>query len=186
MMAYLPLAHVLEFLVENICLFWGATLGYGSPRTLTDASVRNCKGDIKEFKPTIMTGVPAVWESIRKGVLSNVAKMSPATQAIFNRAFSTKSWLMDRNLPSGFLDTMVFNQIKEQVGGRLRFGLSGGAPISPETQKFLSVTLAPILNGFGMTESGMYRMNGGTKKGGGWVMILSHTHTSWYVRIDGA
>ncbi|KAF1803842.1 hypothetical protein V8B55DRAFT_1509200 [Mucor lusitanicus] len=153
MMAYLPLAHVLEFLVENICLFWGATLGYGSPRTLTDASVRNCKGDIKEFKPTIMTGVPAVWESIRKGVLSNVAKMSPATQAIFNRAFSTKSWLMDRNLPSGFLDTMVFNQIKEQVGGRLRFGLSGGAPISPETQKFLSVTLAPILNGFGMTES---------------------------------
>ncbi|KAL7314019.1 long-chain fatty acid-CoA ligase [Mucor circinelloides] len=101
MMAYLPVAHVLEFLVENICLFWSATLGYGSPRTLTDASIRNYKGGIK---PTIITGVPAVWEFIRKGVLSNVAKTSPAAQAIFNRAFLTKSWLMDRNLPSGFLD----------------------------------------------------------------------------------
>jgi len=101
MKPYLPVAHVLEFLVERICLFLSATLGYGSPRTLTDASIRNCKGAIK---PTIITSVPAFWEIIRKGVLSNVAKTSPATQANFNRAFLTKSWLMDRNLPSGFLD----------------------------------------------------------------------------------
>jgi long-chain acyl-CoA synthetase len=156
MMAYLPLAHVLEFLVENTCLFWGVTLGYGSPRTLTDTSVRNCKGDIKEFRPTIMTGVPAVWESIRKGVLSNVSKMSPAAQVVFNRAFATKSWLQDRGLPTGVLDSLVFNKIQEQVGGRFRFGLAGGAPISIETQKFLSVCLGPILNGFGMTESGKF------------------------------
>ncbi|KAI7907280.1 uncharacterized protein BX663DRAFT_495407 [Cokeromyces recurvatus] len=153
MMAYLPLAHVLEFLVENLCLFWGVTLGYGSPRTLTDISVRHCQGDIKEFKPSILTGVPAVWESIRKGVLNNVAKMSPTSQAIFHRAFTTKSWLMERGLSTGFLDSLIFNKIKEQVGGRLRYGLAGGAPVSLETQRFLSITLGPILNGFGMTES---------------------------------
>ncbi|CAO3622760.1 unnamed protein product [Mucor hiemalis] len=152
-MAYLPLAHVLEFLVENLCIFWGVALGYGSPRTLTDASVRNCKGDIKEFRPTLMTGVPAVWESIRKGVLSQLAKTSPAAQAIFHRAFATKSWLMDRGLPTGFLDSLVFNKIKEQVGGRFRYGLCGGAPLAQETQKFLSVALNPILGGYGMTES---------------------------------
>ncbi|KAI9269343.1 hypothetical protein BY458DRAFT_510672 [Sporodiniella umbellata] len=152
-MAYLPLAHVLEFLVENLCLFWGVTLGYGSPRTLTDSSVRNCKGDIKEFKPSIMTGVPAVWESIRKGILSSLAKTSPAAQAIFHRAFASKSWLMERGLPTGLLDSLVFNKIKEQVGGRLRFGLSGGAPLAHETQRFLSVCLGPILGGYGMTES---------------------------------
>jgi hypothetical protein len=38
LLAYLPLAHVLEFLVENVCLFWGVALGYGTIRTLTDAS----------------------------------------------------------------------------------------------------------------------------------------------------
>lgn len=60
MMAYLPLAHILEFLVQSLCIFLGLTLGYGSIRTLTDVSVRNCKGDIQEFAPSIMTGVPQV------------------------------------------------------------------------------------------------------------------------------
>ncbi|KAI8583088.1 hypothetical protein K450DRAFT_224168 [Umbelopsis ramanniana AG] len=152
-MAYLPLAHVLEFLVENLCLYWGVTLGYGTVRTLTDASVRNCKGDIKEFRPTILTGVPTVWESIRKGILNTINSGSPAVRKVFERAFTTKAWLMERGLPSPILDKLIFSKIKEQVGGRLRFGLSGGAPISLETQKFLSVCLAPILGGYGMTES---------------------------------
>ncbi|GAB5587267.1 long-chain fatty acid-CoA ligase [Umbelopsis nana] len=151
-MAYLPLAHVLEFLVENLCLYWGVTLGYGTVRTLTDASVRNCKGDIKEFRPTILTGVPTVWESIRKGILAGV-NSSPTVKKVFERAFTAKAWLMERGLPTPVLDKLVFSKIKAQVGGRLRFGLSGGAPISLETQKFLSVCLAPILGGYGMTES---------------------------------
>ncbi|CEP13006.1 hypothetical protein [Parasitella parasitica] len=158
MMAYLPLAHVLEFVVENLCVFWGVTilnmsLGcYASVRTLTDASVRNCKGDIKEFRPTLMTGVPAVWESIRKGILAKIAEASPKAQKVFYKAYATKAWLLERHLPTGFIDKVVFNKIKDQVGGRLRFALSGGAPVSIETQKFLSVAICPILGGFGMTE----------------------------------
>ncbi|KAI7867692.1 hypothetical protein BDF14DRAFT_1800780 [Spinellus fusiger] len=153
MMAYLPLAHVLEFIAENLGIFWGITLGYGNPRTLTDTSVRKCQGDIKEFRPSIITGVPAVWESIRKGVLGNVQKTSPAAQAIFHRAFNTKAWLMERGLPTGLLDTAVFNKVKAQLGGRLRFALSGGAPLSLETQRFLTTTVCPVLGGYGMTES---------------------------------
>lgn len=128
-------------------------LGYGSVRTLTDSSVRNCKGDIKEFRPTLMTGVPAVWESIRKGVLAKLASASPKAQKMFHKAYATKAWLLERHLPTRFIDKVVFNKIKDQVGGRLRFALSGGAPMSIETQKFLSVTVCPILGGFGMTES---------------------------------
>ncbi|KAI8344331.1 hypothetical protein BC941DRAFT_408356 [Chlamydoabsidia padenii] len=153
MLAYLPLAHVLELTVESACIYWGVTLGYASVRTLTDASVRNCKGDIKEFRPTLMTGVPAVWESIRKGILNKINSASPSAQKIFYKAYATKSWLFERGMPSKILDAVVFSKIREQVGGRLRFGLSGGAPISLETQKFLSVCLCPILGGFGMTES---------------------------------
>ncbi|KAI9258902.1 hypothetical protein BDA99DRAFT_573167 [Phascolomyces articulosus] len=152
-LAYLPLAHVLEFVVENTCMFWGITLGFANARTLTDASVRNCKGDIKEFKPTLLTGVPQVWESIRKGILSKLKETSPQAQKVFYRAFATKAWLMERRLPTGFIDKTVFAKIREQVGGRLKLALSGGAPISMETQKFLSVTVCPILGGYGMTES---------------------------------
>ncbi|CAG8537336.1 10610_t:CDS:2 [Funneliformis mosseae] len=153
LLAYLPLAHVLEFTVEHVCLFWGVSLGYGTVRTLTDASVRNCLGDIREMKPSLMTGVPAVWESIRKGVLSKVNAGSPTIQRVFNAAFKAKGWLMNKGLPTKPLDIAVFNKIRQQTGGRLRYALSGGAPISKETQEFLSITLCPILQGYGMTES---------------------------------
>ncbi|CAJ0838054.1 16829_t:CDS:2, partial [Entrophospora sp. SA101] len=86
LLAYLPLAHVLEFVVEHLCLWWGVPMGYGSIRTLTDSSVRNCQGDLRELRPTIMTGVPAVWESIRKGVITKVQEGGPTIQKMFKAA----------------------------------------------------------------------------------------------------
>ncbi|CAO3627665.1 unnamed protein product [Mucor fragilis] len=153
MMAYLPLAHVLEFLVENLCIFLGVTLGYGSIRTLTDVSVKNCSGDLQEFGPTIMTGVPQVWETIKKTVLTKVAERGPRVESIFGGAIKMKKFLGDYGLPTGLLDTVVFNNVKKQLGGRLRYCLSGGAPVSAETQQFLSLAVCPILQGYGMTES---------------------------------
>lgn len=153
MMAYLPLAHVLEFLVENLCIFLGVTLGYGSIRTLTDVSVKNCKGDLQEFGPTIMTGVPQVWETIRKTVLNKVVERGPRIQKIFMGALAMKKFLKSRKMGTGILDKVVFKNVKQQLGGRLRYCLSGGAPVSPETQEFLTLAACPILQGYGMTES---------------------------------
>ncbi|CAJ0824410.1 8050_t:CDS:2 [Entrophospora sp. SA101] len=59
--------------------------------------------------------------------------------------FHTKGWLMDKGLPTRPFDVLVFNKIKEQTDGRLRFVLS---PISKETQEFLYITLCPILQGY--------------------------------------
>lgn len=153
MMAYLPLAHVLEFLVENLCIFLGVTLGYGSIRTLTDASVKNCKGDLQEFGPTIMTGVPQVWETIRKTVLNKVAERGPRIEKIFMGAVGLKKLLRDYNFSAGLLDKVIFKNVKKQLGGNLRYCLSGGAPVSAETQDFLSLAVCPILQGYGLTES---------------------------------
>lgn len=50
-LAFLPLAHILEFVVENSFIFAGMPIGYGRVKTLTDASVRECKGDLSEYKP---------------------------------------------------------------------------------------------------------------------------------------
>lgn len=57
-LCFLPLAHILEFVYELCAIHWGGTIGYGNPRTLTQDSVRNCKGDIQEFKPTILVAYP--------------------------------------------------------------------------------------------------------------------------------
>ncbi|KAJ3098327.1 long-chain fatty acid-CoA ligase [Physocladia obscura] len=153
-LAFLPLAHILEFAVEMTFLFKGIQIGYGSVRTLTDASVRNCKGDIRELRPTCLAGVPAVWDSIRKAVEGKIRESSTISQSIFAAAFQLKWMFMTMGLEylAAPLDSLVFNKIKDQVGGRLKFALSGGAPVPKSTAQFLSVTATKIISGYGMTE----------------------------------
>jgi long-chain acyl-CoA synthetase len=154
LLTYLPQAHILEFVFENLCLYWGGTMGYGNPKTLSDASVRNCKGDIREFRPTILVGVPAVWEMVKKGITSNIEKAGTITQNIFWGAMAIKAFLLSAGLPgAAILDAIVFKKIKDATGGRLRLIMNGGGPIAKDTQKFLSYTVAPMIGGYGLTET---------------------------------
>lgn len=157
LLAYLPLAHILEFVFENAVLYWGGTLGYGSPRTLTDQSVRNCKGDIRELKPTILIGVPAVWESIRKGITSKVDSSNFIMRNLFWGAMAFKSFMMKHGISgAGALDSLVFDKVREATGGRLRIIMNGGSPVARETQHFLSMAIAPMMRGYGLTETAGY------------------------------
>lgn len=144
-LAYLPLAHILEYVVELSLFFVGMTFGYGRVRTLTDQSVRNCLGDIRAFKPTIMIGVPAVWETIRKGIMAKVNQGGTLKKTVFNGAYAVKK----AGVPglSQLVDAAVMRQIKQATGGRLRLALSGGAALSRETQEFLTLALVTMLQG---------------------------------------
>lgn len=154
LLTYLPLAHILEFVFESACLFWGGTMGYGTVKTLSDTSVRNCKGDIRELKPTILVGVPQVWETVKKGIVTKVDHGSVLTKKVFWGAFAAKEFLLSMGLPgSGILDAIVFNKVKEATGGKLRILLNGGGPVAKETQRFLSVAITPMISGYGLTET---------------------------------
>ena len=154
LLTYLPQAHILEFVFENICLFWGGVMGYGSPKTLSDSSVRNCKGDIREFKPTILVGVPAVWESVKKGILTKVNAGSPVVRNMFWGAMAAKQFMMHSGVPgAGILDSVVFKKLKDATGGRLRVCMNGGGPIAKDTQKFISNAISPMISGYGLTET---------------------------------
>jgi long-chain acyl-CoA synthetase len=154
LLTYLPQSHIFEYMFENICIFWGGTMGYGNPKTLSDSSVRNCKGDIREFQPTILIGVPAVWESVKKGILAKINSGSFVVKSMFWGAFNLKQMLLGRGLPgSGVLDAIVFKKLKEATGGRLRIAFNGGGPISQETIKFISYAVTPMISGYGLTET---------------------------------
>ncbi len=144
-LAFLPLAHILEYVVELYFVFLGVCSGYGRVKTLTDHSVRNCKGDIKAFRPTVMIGVPAIWELIRKGILAQVNSSGAFRKSIFNVAMTVKR----ANVPvvKTIVDTLVFSKIKQATGGRLRVAMSGGAALSRETQEFLSLALVTVIQG---------------------------------------
>ena len=129
-------------------------MGYGNPKTLSDGSVRNCKGDIRELRPTILVGVPAVWESVKKGIIAKVNQGSPVVRSMFWGALATKSFLLSSGLPgSGILDAIVFKKIKDATGGRLRICMNGGGPIAKDTQHFISMAITPMIGGYGLTET---------------------------------
>jgi len=150
-LAFLPLAHILEYVVELVLLSVGMTFGYGRIKTLTDASVRNCKGDLREFRPSVMVGVPAIWETIKKGILAQVNQGGAIKKAVFNGSLKVKK----HNVPilTQVVDSVVMSKVKVATGGRLRIALSGGAPLSSETHEFLNLTILTVLQGYGLTES---------------------------------
>ncbi|KAF4552959.1 AMP-binding enzyme-like protein 26 [Elsinoe fawcettii] len=158
LLAYLPAAHILEYVFENACIFWGGTMGYGHPKTISDASMRNCAGDIRELKPSILVGVPAVWETVKKGILTKVSKASIIARHMFWGAMSAKSMMMSSGFPgssaaTSIVDSVVFSKIKEATGGKLRICMVGGGPVAKETQRFISMAIAPMIVGYGLTET---------------------------------
>ncbi|KAL8736189.1 MAG: hypothetical protein Q9166_000344 [cf. Caloplaca sp. 2 TL-2023] len=154
LITYLPLAHIFEFMFENASIFWGCTMGYGNAKTLTETSVRNCKGDIREFAPTVMVGVPGVWELVKKGIISRVESSNPIVRNMFWGAMTLKSVLLSAGLPgAGVLDYLVFSKIKEATGGQLRISMNGGGPVAKDTQRFISMCITPMINGYGLTET---------------------------------
>jgi len=157
-MAYLPLAHVLELAAENALLMHGACLGFGSPFTLTDGAPgleRGCRGDALVLRPTLLAGVPKIFDTIRNRVLAKVNKAGGLTAKIFNWALETKMRYQDQGRSTPLLDALIFKpKGASAVGGRLRLVLSGGGPLSGDTQRFIKAVLCVKMGqGYGLTET---------------------------------
>jgi len=154
---YLPLAHILELVAETTMFFSGASIGYGSPLTLSDASpkiAQGTRGDAPTLKPTLMASVPAVMDKIRKAVSDKVNGGSKMVQWMFGTAYSAKENAFANGSSTPIWDMLVFNKIKNMLGGELRVMLSGGAPLSADTQKFMNVCFGiPVAQGYGLTET---------------------------------
>ncbi|OMH84922.1 Long-chain-fatty-acid-CoA ligase 1 [Zancudomyces culisetae] len=155
LLGYLPLAHILEFAVEITVLSLGMKVGYGTPRSLVTSSVRNCLGDLQALRPTIMAGVPQVWNGIVKEIKNQLQNKGKLTNYLFEAALSSKWEKFQKNpmCSNNLFERIIFSKARDIVGGQLRLALSGGAPISNEVQKFISCVLFTLVQGYGMTET---------------------------------
>ncbi|KAM0428838.1 hypothetical protein ACHAPT_006638 [Fusarium lateritium] len=153
LLCYLPLAHIFELTVENLAIFIGGNLGYGSPRTLSDTSTRNCAGDMRELGPTIMMGVPQVWETIRKGIDAKL-EASVLLKNAFWAALNFKSFMSRYRLPgANIFDKIIFGKVRDLAGGRVRFTVNGASGIAERTKHVISHVIAPMIIGYGLTET---------------------------------
>lgn len=161
--AYLPLAHVLELAAESIMLCAGCAIGYGSTLTMTDTSSKikkGTKGDVSVLKPTLMAAVPAIFDRVRDGVVKKVEEKGGLTKNLFNIGYKRRlaavegSWFGAWGLERMLWDAIVFKRIRAVLGGRIRFMISGGAPLSGDSQRFINICMgAPIGQAYGLTET---------------------------------
>ncbi|KAG8580784.1 hypothetical protein GDO81_007412 [Engystomops pustulosus] len=154
---YLPLAHVLELSAELVCVSRGCRVGYSSPQTLSDQSTKikkGSKGDASELQPTLMAAVPEIMDRIYKNVMSKVAAMSPVQKGLFSLAYNYKMKQISRGYSTPLCDRIVFRKVRKLLGGKMRVLLSGGAPLSAATQRFMNICFCcPVGQGYGLTET---------------------------------
>merc|ERR1711892_1405843 len=154
---YLPLAHVLELIAENMMLVFGVSIGYSSPFTLTDKSTmiqKGASGDASILKPTMMACVPLVLDRIYKGVHENVKKKGEFFEKLFGFCVQYKKAAASRGESTPIMDKLIFKGVKALIGGRIRVIFTGGAPLSPESHEFIRTCMGcPLLQGYGLTET---------------------------------
>ncbi|KAL9646406.1 hypothetical protein ABK040_007058 [Willaertia magna] len=153
LVGYLPLAHIFELIAEHFILTKGGRIGYGSPRTLTS---KTCKpvGDLEAIKPTMLIGVPRVFDTIKKGVMEKITTSGKIVSWLFNVAYSAKKDAISKSMDTPLFNFLVFRKIKNMVNDKLAIILSGGAPLSADSMEFLRVVFGcSVVQGYGLTET---------------------------------
>lgn len=157
-LSFLPLSHVFERMVGHFTGFSsGGSVYYAE-------SIDSVAENMGEVKPTVMASVPRLYEKMYAKMLDKVSNDPPIRQKIFWWAIGvgkeSMPYICKNSRPDGWLgfkfglaEKLVFSKIKERVGGRLRFFVSGGAPLSQEIAEFFAAANIIILEGYGLTET---------------------------------
>lgn len=155
--SFLPLSHVFERMLDYYCFSRGVSLAY--PENM-EAMPQN----LLEVQPTIMAVVPRVLERIHDRVMEAVREAPPARQKLFWWAVeagkaSLPFTLANRRPPLALrlklalADRLIYAKVRQRMGGRIRFLISGAAPLSRDLAEFFHAVGLPVYEGYGLTET---------------------------------
>jgi long-chain acyl-CoA synthetase len=156
-LSFLPLCHAFERLVAYVYLANGVSMVFAE-------SIDTVARDLLTVRPTVMTGVPRVFEKLQARIFAKGREPGGAKRAIFDWAAGVAAargrvlagggrlspWLA---LQSRLAGRLVFHKITAAIGGRLRFAVSGSAPLPVPVAEFFYGLGLPILEGYGLTET---------------------------------
>ena len=153
-LSFLPLSHAYEHTAGlHFPIAIGAQIYYAE-------SIELLAANMAEVRPTIMTAVPRLYESMRARILKGLPRLSPLRRKLFLAALA----LGTRRLEAGrlgvldgiadrVLEHLVRAKVRARFGGRLKAFVSGGAPLPVEIGTFFTALGVRILQGYGQTES---------------------------------
>ena len=156
-LSFLPLSHILERMVMFTYMYKGCTVGFAE-------SVEAVAQNLLEVRPHIMVSVPRVFEKIYTKVMDQVLTSPALRRKIFFWALKVgKAYgaarLAGKPVSGGLrfrhsvAAKLVFSKIIAKTGGRVRFFVSGGAPLSKDIAEFFYAIGLVILEGYGLTET---------------------------------
>jgi long-chain acyl-CoA synthetase len=156
-LSFLPLSHILQRMGDYWFLTTGTSIAYVDSFDLVPLAM-------SQVRPTIAISVPRLYEKMYARVLENALAGGAAKKRIFFWARGVADRWADEKLagrePKGLLamqyalaQRLVFSKLKARTGGRLRYFVSGGAPLAPEINKFFYAAGLVILEGYGLTET---------------------------------
>ena len=155
--AFLPLAHILELIVEMMAAIFGVNIGYSGANTLTDKSTMiktGEKGDASVLQPTFMFCVPLICNRIYKAVPETLMKKGTFFKKLFEFCVEYKMNASNKGEVTPIMDKLIFRNVKKLLGGRIRVLLSGGAPLAPAVHDYIRTVFGvPLLQGYGLTET---------------------------------
>ncbi|MFD3542018.1 AMP-dependent synthetase/ligase [Streptomyces sp. NPDC058662] len=150
---YLPLAHLLAQLVQFTTLLEGGELCYFGGR------IEDVLAELAEVRPTHLPSVPRLFEKLHTVVLS-LAESREGGRERFEEAVRLGVLKAEGRLPRESekayeaAEDSLYSLVRGAFGGRLKWALTGGAPIAPATMDFLRACGIAVYEGYGMTESG--------------------------------
>jgi long-chain acyl-CoA synthetase len=156
-LSFLPLSHVLQRHFDFLMFATGVSIAYVE-------SMDTVTVNMVEIRPTLVVAVPRVYEKIYARVLENALASGAFKKRVFFWARAVgERWAKVRlagRTPNPVLAAqyalarkLVFSKLRERVGGRLRYFVSGGAPLAPAINTFFYAAGLVILEGYGLTET---------------------------------
>lgn len=156
-LSVLPLSHIFERTGFYIFCYSGVSVYY-------TASFDQVAENLREVRPTVMTAVPRLFEKVYHKIVKRGFSQKGLKRRIFERSLSVGQRYAEAKdkrklvgpalaLQQSVADKLVFSKWREGVGGRLRYFVSGGAPLSPALSYAFLAAGIPILQGYGATET---------------------------------
>ncbi len=173
-LSILPSWHAYERSAEYFLLSRGCTQYY--------TNLRSLKSDLKKYQPNYMVGVPRLWESLYEGVQKQFRSQPEGKQKLINKFFSiSEQYIKARRISQGLDldnlnpnagaklkakakaallaplhklgDKIVYQKVREAVGGKVKSFISGGGSLAKHLDDFYEIANVPVLVGYGLTET---------------------------------
>jgi long-chain acyl-CoA synthetase len=156
-LSFLPLSHVLERMCMFAFLYTGSSIAYAE-------NIETVAANLIEARPTIMVSVPRLFDKIYAKVIDQILAGSALKKKIFFWAVKVgkkhgRKRLAHEPIPAflGFqyalARKLVYSKILAKTGGRVRFFVSGGAPLSKDIAEFFYLLGLTVIEGYGLTET---------------------------------